>query len=1415
MKRSFNLRFFLILLVAVVGTVVGFYFLHQDQINQQVNIYLQKAEQALQTKELPKAKEYFERYLMLRPKDVQTYNRYAMFVDDAANPDSRTERIRAYLSLEKALRQYASDKTLGDPPTELRKRAGSRALQLERYKDAEKLLLPIIQSKTTETEVLELWARTQQHLGTDEGLRAAIQQYETILDKDPKNLNCYEALKDIYLLQKNTEQAREVMKGMLTKNPRSHQAHMIRYKYFKAIEARKEAQEELALALQYSNPDQIDANILLSSAQMALSTKTKSNAEQDEKRSEADAFLAKGIKLYPKDVRFYIAKAEMELLKKTRNLPAALELLKQAIPIMSADPNEQYTVAKLLLDAGEKTEANKLYETLRSKFGSTAIIEYLRVRLLYLDKKVGEAVAIQERIKDSLTPFPSIAIDSDLRLMHGYEILSNPERRLAALERILKIESNPEFQLNRADLLASMGRQKEALDLYQIYSNKVPGSKLRLLRLMFTNELKRKQAQQNWNEIRTALDQCSTDEKQSKDHRLLRIQLLQLTNNLAELEKTINQACAEQPKEIAFWLAKLAFINQQAGSSPESKQQASLQCIQDAEKSAGDHVELRLARALLILVQNRKDTLEALSKLEEDTVKFNPGDRGNFHLRMSDLYQAIGYTKDAQRLLQKNLTANPNDLATLDRMVTIAQADQQFDEAQRLLKLMRDVEGDEGYQWRVATARGLVSRLQKGERSQQLEARKLIDEISKIRPAWYTSMKLQAQLLEATGQLDQAIEQYKRAIELGERNPDTVKKTVQLLASRRRPQEAKDILDTTKLASMLGNLDADVSLLLSSNPQERIANAKLKVKSDSNDFREYLWLGNVQWSNGDKDGAETAFKKAVVLGSEYPEAWANWICYLIEMNRQAEAASELKRAETALKDKFTYVQVAYHQTLKQFDKAQEYYSKLVNENPTDIALFQGLVNFHFKQGNFAQAESLLKNKLAQPLLDASTSNWLRRSYAMSLAMKGDYPSYQEALKIIEQNLKENSKSPEDLRTRALIQTTRTGSRENSIKDLEASFATLKPSATEARLLAQLYEEEGNWPKASTLLEKMVSEADGDSPANLAYYVLAMVRNNQLDAASMKMETLEGTVKSKKADEAFAVEPKARLLMKKGEKQQVIELLEGFASRTFAARKDPNVLLQVAALLEQLDIKDYAEKLIRRYVAETEAKTPASALALVAFLARQGKTTDALNLCDQYATKLPPAQLAMAMVSVANTSKPLKSELERIENKVKALQAASKDDTGVSYAMANLLGTLKRPAQAETLYRELLQKEQNNPVILNNLAWLLSDRPDASKEALQYIDKAIELAGPEGALLDTRGMIFVRMGKLTEAITDLKLAVEKAPDANHWLHLGYAQHQAKNSTDAARSWQKAKGLKEDDLTADDKQQYTTLKLAYSR
>ena len=223
--------------------------------------------------------------------------------------------------------------------------------------------------------------------------------------------------------------------------------------------------------------------------------------------------------------------------------------------------------------------------------------------------------------------------------------------------------------------------------------------------------------------------------------------------------------------------------------------------------------------------------------------------------------------------------------------------------------------------------------------------------------------------------------------------------------------------------------------------------------------------------------------------------------------------------------------------------------------------------------------------------------------------------------------------------------------------------------------------------------------------------------------------------------------------------------------------------------------------------------PANALALAAFLARQGKITEALDLCEKYASKLPPPQLALALVSVVQTGKPTRIELDRVEKKLKSLQSGASKDFALLFAEANLMHTLQRPAQSETIYRELLQMDANNAVVLNNLAWLISEQPESLGEAQQLINKAIELAGPEGALLDTRGMIFLRASKLNEAVNDLKLAVEKEPTPLHWLHLAYAQHQNKNTADAATAWNLAKKLSEGELSTDDKRQYAVLKLSY--
>ncbi len=65
-----------------------------------------------------------------------------------------------------------------------------------------------------------------------------------------------------------------------------------------------------------------------------------------------------------------------------------------------------------------------------------------------------------------------------------------------------------------------------------------------------------------------------------------------------------------------------------------------------------------------------------------------------------------------------------------------------------------------------------------------------------------------------------------------------------------------------------------------------------------------------------------------------------------------------------------------------------------------------------------------------------------------------------------------------------------------------------------------------------------------------------------------------------------------------------------------------------------------------------------------------------------------------------------------------------------------------------LYRDILSREPGNIVVLNNLAWALSEGLNQPSEALEYIDEMIRRIG-RSALpdsLDTRGVILTRLGR---------------------------------------------------------------------
>jgi putative PEP-CTERM system TPR-repeat lipoprotein len=96
---------------------------------------------------------------------------------------------------------------------------------------------------------------------------------------------------------------------------------------------------------------------------------------------------------------------------------------------------------------------------------------------------------------------------------------------------------------------------------------------------------------------------------------------------------------------------------------------------------------------------------------------------------------------------------------------------------------------------------------------------------------------------------------------------------------------------------------------------------------------------------------------------------------------------------------------------------------------------------------------------------------------------------------------------------------------------------------------------------------------------------------------------------------------------------------------------------------------------------------------------------------------------------------------------------------------------RRYESAETRYRDALRRTPDNPLLLNNLAWVCNElgRP----EALEYAERAHELAPDDPAIMDTLGAILAQAGQVDRGLELLGRAAAGAPDA-HQIRLNFAK-----------------------------------------
>jgi tetratricopeptide (TPR) repeat protein len=124
-------------------------------------------------------------------------------------------------------------------------------------------------------------------------------------------------------------------------------------------------------------------------------------------------------------------------------------------------------------------------------------------------------------------------------------------------------------------------------------------------------------------------------------------------------------------------------------------------------------------------------------------------------------------------------------------------------------------------------------------------------------------------------------------------------------------------------------------------------------------------------------------------------------------------------------------------------------------------------------------------------------------------------------------------------------------------------------------------------------------------------------------------------------------------------------------------------------------------------------------------------------------------------------------LEMVEQQI---ESAGKDRPDFLAIKAELLADDGRAEEGLAVLDDAVAAHPGNPSLLNSRCWLKGTWKLALDTALKDCTRAIELSDNPAPALDSRAMVYFRLGRTEEALGDLNAALDSEPDMAAALYM---------------------------------------------
>jgi tetratricopeptide (TPR) repeat protein len=537
---------------------------------------------------------------------------------------------------------------------------------------------------------------------------------------------------------------------------------------------------------------------------------------------------------------------------------------------------------------------------------------------------------------------------------------------------------------------------------------------------------------------------------------------------------------------------------------------------------------------------------------------------------------------------------------------------------------------------------------------------------------------------------------------------------------------------------------------------EDILNRIIAIEPDKSEHVERL--AAYQWHVGRTAEAEALMQGLLTKENGGEDQWVSVAAFYLSRNQlekgQKVLSEGLQRYKTSFRLRFLLKDAALARG--EFGKAMAVLQEcltLNQEDPAFVVAQRGLAELYLRAGNIDEAEKFVGLVLKKSPNDVD-GHLLKGSI---LVQKGELEqAVAEFRTVVQARPKDGSLYPRI--ADALVR-----NRQNNLAiDTLKQGLQVAPDSAEIHLaLAKLYVVEKKPKDAEAQLQKMVELRPDDLAPKLALADFYAANDGR-----GKAETLYKIIIAKAPDNALAV---VKLSSLYAMNKQVSEAAATVAAG-LAVNPDNNSLLEHGVrMLLQLDRAGEAlaltDQRLRRHPDDVFAYTLQGEVhaAQKEFAAAEKAYRQAVKLNGD----VPEVAVRLARTLV------LAGKAEQAVGETEMLVAAPASTLAPYILLADLYKQTGRNEKVAGVYDQAMAKFPDNWFVINNLAYFLVDVPAPSSQDLSKAEdlaqKAQMLAPGNGAVLDTLGWVWIKMGKAEKARAVLNMALASNPNNPVFSH----------------------------------------------